>query len=500
MKTAIVQLDAFDNVISIKDKIAWSKTQRILLVWPNKGKIKLNEMDIILILRSSESLGAQIAVVTDEAVIINQLKELGISIFSSIPEAQKKPWRKPKIRNRSVYLEKAERNWNIKKLEHNPQTQNPPISKLAQWIIFLSGILSTLLIVLIFLPSANIFLSPELEVQSIKMNFYSDPTIKDIDAAGTIPFTLIEIEIEGQLEGDSSGIIRVPDKKAVGTVTFRNLSDQEILVPIGTIVRTNTDPFIRYETTKKATLPAGIESQIDLPIISTTGGIVGNVPGGSISSIEDDLGGNLVVFNLNAITGGVDIKTLSPTEKDYENLKKELLEELINEAYKKMKANNPQAFLISEETIKVDKIISEERIPAVGDPAERHLLKIKANLSGWMIETEEIKKAVYRALDSDLTAQFSSGEGDLEIGLINDSVKFDQNKLSWDINSSRKITPTLDENQLKVNILGKEIKIAKSLIEDELNLSVEPVIEIFPSFWKYLPYFPFRINMVIDGN
>ena len=42
MKTAIVQLDAFDNVISIREKISWSKTQRILLVWPNKGKIKLD--------------------------------------------------------------------------------------------------------------------------------------------------------------------------------------------------------------------------------------------------------------------------------------------------------------------------------------------------------------------------------------------------------------------------------------------------------------------------
>lgn len=500
MKTAIVQLDAFDNLISIKEKIAWSKIQRVLLVWPNKGKIVLNELDIILILRSAESQGAQIAVVTDEPVIINQLKELGISIFSSIPEAQKKPWRKPKIRDRSIYSEKSERAPDLEKLDNRRQTRTLSLSKFAQWITFLSGVLSTAFVILIFVPSANIFLYPAIDEQSIQMNFHSDPTIKEINMAGAVPFTLIEIEIEAQLEGDSTGIIRVPDKKAVGRVTFRNLSNKEILIPLGTVVRTNSDPIIRFETTEQAILAAGVESQIDIPVKSKLGGTSGNVPSGSITSIENDLGGNIVVVNQNAVTGGVDIKTLAPTENDYKKLKKELLKILIDEAINIMQTENPQAFLIAEESIKIDKIISEERIPAVGDPAERHLMRINARLSGWMIDSEDLEYVVQSTMDSVLSAQFLSDEGEVEIILDRDSIDFDQNNLSWTVNSSRKIIAKLDEDLLIQNILGKKIETAESYLEHEFHLSRKPIIEVSPSFWNYLPFFPFRINMVIDGS
>jgi hypothetical protein len=206
------------------------------------------------------------------------------------------------------------------------------------------------------------------------------------------------------------------------------------------------------------------------------------------------------VTNQNAVTGGVDIKTLAPTENDYKKLEKELLEVLINESIRKMHTENPQAFFISEESIEIDKIISEERIPAVGDPAERHLMRIKAGVSGWMIETKDIENAAHLVMDSDLSAQFLSSEGDMEISLVRDSVKFVQNELSWAVKSSRKITANIDENQLIQNILGKEINTAKSFLENEFDLSREPIIEVSPSFWKYLPFFPFRINMVIDGS
>ena len=297
MKTAILQLDPFDNVISIREKIAWSKTQRILLVWPNKGKIKLSSMDIILILRSAERLGAQISVVTDEPVIINQLKELGVSIFSSIPEAQKKPWRKPRIRNRSFLAKNSEKNRNRLDFDKKLQNQNLELSIYTRWLIFSVGVISTLFIIFIFIPSADISLSPVHQEQSIQMEFRSDPSVNEINLTGAIPFRIVEIEMESQLEGESTGIIRVPDEKASGEVTFRNLSDKEILIPLGTIVRTSGDPLIRFETTKDANLKPGVESQMDVPIICKSGGTIGNLPAGSITSIENDLGGNIVVIN-----------------------------------------------------------------------------------------------------------------------------------------------------------------------------------------------------------
>lgn len=500
MKTAIVQLDAFDNVISIREKIAWCKTQRVLLVWPNKGKIKLDSMDILLILRSAESLGAQISVVTDEPVIVNQLRGLGISIFSSIPEAQKKPWRKPKIRNQSLFIKKSEIGPDLTELENNRQIKNLAISKSVQWIIFLIGVLATILIVLIFFPSAEITLSPKIETQILQVNFRSDPTIKEINITGAIPFQLVEIEIEGQLEGESSGIIRIPDRKASGSVTFRNLSNQELIIPSGTIVRTNEDPFIRFETTKEGFLPPGIESQIDVPILSTIGGTNGNVPAGRINLIENDLGGNMVVVNQFATSGGVDIKTLAPTENDFETLKKELLKVIITNSIADFHEKNPQAFLISEESIQIKEIISEEKIPEVGAPAERYILRITALLTGWMIEMDEIEESVKLAMDSDSSDDYWPLKEKIAIELIDNSLKFDGSELSWSVKASREITAKIDENQLVQDILGKQNEAAKSIIEDHINLRNEPLIEISPSFWRYMPFLSFRVNVVINEN
>jgi hypothetical protein len=500
MKTVIIQLDPFDNVISIREKIAWSKTQRILLVWPNKGKIKLSPMDIILILRSTERLGAQISVVTDEPVIINQLKEMGVSIFSSIPEAQKKPWRKPKIRNRSKFSKNSDRNWNQISLERISLNQNKELSIHVRWIIFAVGLLSTLFIILIFIPSAQITLSPKLEKQSVQMNIRSDPTIKEINMTGAIPLNIVEIEIEAQLEGDSTGIIRIPEKKASGEVTFRNLSDKEIFIPKGTIVRTSGDPLIRFETTKEAILKPGIESQIKVPILSLSGGTIGNVPVGSISTIESDLGGNIVVGNNNAIYGGVDIKTFSPTENDYQKLKIELLELLEMKSIQEIRATNPQAILIPENTIKIDEIITEERIPEVGDPAERFVLRMRAKVSGWVFTEEDIEKSVELAMNADLNNQFHANEGDIDIEIIDDSLEMDENGLQWEVKATREISPNIDENFIIQSILGTKIETAKSIIKNEIKLSNDPVIVISPSFWRYLPFLPFRINMVIDGK
>ena len=56
MKTQILRLEAHDDVISAHDKMQWSQTGRILLVWPEHGKILTRRLDLILLLRHSQSL------------------------------------------------------------------------------------------------------------------------------------------------------------------------------------------------------------------------------------------------------------------------------------------------------------------------------------------------------------------------------------------------------------------------------------------------------------
>ena len=96
MKTHVIQLDSTDDYISIRDKIGWVKAPRILIVWPDSGRIKLLELEIQLISIKADNLGAQLAFVCDDPLVMQICSSLGIQVFTSIPEAQRRPWRRPK--------------------------------------------------------------------------------------------------------------------------------------------------------------------------------------------------------------------------------------------------------------------------------------------------------------------------------------------------------------------------------------------------------------------
>ena len=67
MKTQILQLETYDDQVSACDKIKWSQADRILLVWPARGKILNRKLDLLLLKRQSIAQGAQLALVTRDA-------------------------------------------------------------------------------------------------------------------------------------------------------------------------------------------------------------------------------------------------------------------------------------------------------------------------------------------------------------------------------------------------------------------------------------------------
>src|SRR3990170_1293457 len=93
MKTQIIQLDVYDDVISTRDKMGWSQTARILLIWPSRGRILNRPIDLILLKRHSASLGAQLAFVTSDADVCYYADQFGIPTFNNSLKAQDEHWR-----------------------------------------------------------------------------------------------------------------------------------------------------------------------------------------------------------------------------------------------------------------------------------------------------------------------------------------------------------------------------------------------------------------------
>lgn len=498
MKPTIIQLKFYDNVASIKEKINNSPTQRVLLVWPDFDHLTLNQLDYLMILRHAYLLDVQIAFVLDEPGASNILKEYGVSIFRNIPEAQKKPWRKPKLIQHIDKNQNEEKKILIKNyFEENKKTKKKP-NIFFQWLLFLIGIAAFFSLILFIFPTANVTITPAVEKRTITISVTAEPTVSQVNLVGLVPVQVEEFVVEGIVEGVSSGSTRIPDQFASGEVLFRNLSDKMIAIPAGTVVRTENEPFIRFETVENATLPQRFDSEIRVNVRSLIGGTAGNISASEITVIEGDFGADLVVYNPEQISGGSDIKTFSPTERDYESVKSDLLDELQNTAIDQLTSMYGENFIIPEQSIELKEILFEERIPEVGDPGERFTLEIKANFSAWLLDQKDLNLLSNLILDTKNNSLFTPIEGSTDFLIDEGSIEFDQQELIFDLTAVQQVYRTIDEQRITQLIIGKPSKEAVDIVENEIKLESTPQISIFPNFWKIMPLLSFRINLELS--
>src|SRR5512141_1081475 len=103
MKTQIITLESHDDLISVRDRMSWAKTPRILLVWPKYEKVSLRQVDLKVLQRHAASLGAQLGLVSRIRRVRLDAGALNIPVFKSTGEAQRVAWPKPRRRRRLVW-------------------------------------------------------------------------------------------------------------------------------------------------------------------------------------------------------------------------------------------------------------------------------------------------------------------------------------------------------------------------------------------------------------
>src|SRR6266704_5060243 len=100
MKTQIITLESHDDLISVRDRLSWAKTPRILLVWPKYENVTLRQVDLKVLQRHAASLGAQLGLVTRTRRVRADAEALGIPVFESAGQAQKVAW--PKVTHKRL--------------------------------------------------------------------------------------------------------------------------------------------------------------------------------------------------------------------------------------------------------------------------------------------------------------------------------------------------------------------------------------------------------------
>ena len=502
MKTQIIQLEIHDDTISVKDKMDWSQTPRVLLVWPERGKVFRNRIDLVLLERHCSAHGSQLALLTKDLEVKTQAEEAGIPVFHSRKTAQLQPWRKSfrEFRRRDLEQQAAEpRDFDFFDREKEPRLKDLPVW--GRITIFTVGVLAVLAIAGLLLPSAEVTIHEEETWMEIVIPVVADPEAKEINLAGIIPSREIVLLLEGEASRSASGQIPIPNDYARGEVIFTNLTEDSFIIPMNTILSTGSEDPILFITLTPGKTPAGRGEQTSIRIQALEAGTSGNVAASQITRINQSFGADLSVDNPEPTSGGTDLYISSPRQEDRDKLSLSLAKELGTIALDQIQGQLSSEDILLSSDIAREEIILEEFFPLAGSSGNTLTLTRKSRFYMLYVSGEDLRALALKAisarylvngiepiLDSVTLTHLSSPEP-----------RSDQS-YSWDLGVEWKEIRVVPEHEIIQLVLGKNTSEAEILLQESLDLKYPPVIKLSPGWWIRLPALPFRIIIFQEGG
>lgn len=497
MKTQILQLEPHDDFISVRDKLSWRQASRVLLIWPQRGQLLARRLDLVLLLRHSQALGIQLALVTVDPEVRYYARELGLSVFGSAEQAQRARWKHPlrpkPLRDRPSPEERLQRRLRLQALRKPPAAENlTPARRLGTFALALLAVLS---ITAAVFPSARIELAPQVSSQEIELEVRALPGVERPSLSGLLPLRTTSAVIEGRDSLITSGQMSLPDGYATGEVTFTNLTDTQVPVPVGLIVTTSGSE-VRFVTQRSGQVPAGPGETFDLPVQALLPGSNSNLPAGSLTAIQGELGASLTATNTSPTKGGSQVSAPAATVHDRSRLYDQLNETLQENARQELIARlNPGDILLAD-GIEVTRTLENSLEPAEGEPASQLNLFLRQEYRAPLISGEEQTALGKSILDANLPPGFAPRPGTLEIEQLSEPRLEASGEARWRVRFRRQIVAQLPKGEAINLALGKTPDQARMRLATTLPLADSPVILLRPVWWPRLPLLP--IQIVVD--
>ena len=496
MKTQLIPLESHDDVISIRDRLSWAKTARILLIWPKSERITLRPLDLKVLQRHAATLGAQLGLVTRHHNICREAQALGIPVFNSTGQAQRKHWpdRNP-VRKRVRRLPRQDlRETRMQIGVREEAWRSQPVVRIGYFSL---GVLAVLVIASMFIPRARVVLMPETDTQTATLPILADPSVDTVFITGSIPSRELSLGVEGSLEAPVTGRVPIPQNKANGTVTFRNLTEQPVNITVGTVLTSTGLPGIHFLTVEAGELEAGLQETVDVPVQAENAGSAGNVDAGAILAIEGDLGLLITVTNEEPTTGGSDRMMEAATERDRARLHENLLVELENQALIKMETMLAPSDQIFSDTLKVGQILEENFEPPPGQPGKNVKLSMRVEFVASYASEKDLTELASTVLNASLPEGFAATQAPLEFEPLNAQLTDERGVTRWSVRVSRQLKKKLDTGRIIPLIQGRSMAAATTRLNETLRLSKPAEIQLDPAWWPWLPLIPFNIKVEI---
>jgi hypothetical protein len=491
MKLQLIQIEAFDNLFSIEEKMIHSKAESLLLIDQTGSLIFQDKKQAKLFQRASVKTGKEFGVVTQNSNAVSTLIDVGINSFYDIDSAQRFPWGS---RNNSIHpTRRTKKNQSafLKVVEKESQ-----VTPRVRGVSLFLGIASLCILAAIFVPSAEIKIKVPMENQTIQVPLQINRADQSF-GTGYLVVTPTITEIEVFQTINTTEKIDVPVSKAKGTISFINLTNAVVNIPKGLILRSSVDEKKEYSTIGSGEIQAGAGSSLDIPVESVEAGGIGNAEVGEVTTILGPIGLRVSAINSDAIQGGSDLGKLSPTETDRNNLIQICMEELKRKSNQQIQSNLRQDEIFLPETLKITEILNKDFFPAENTPADELSLSLKAKVSSIIISRNKLVEKSGSYLDAFLPNKYFA-VGDAAINNIEVDKVNQDGSIDTTMTVSRSIKMMINVDEIKAFSSGKHKKEVTQVLQQLYHQNASETIIIHPGWMQDLPRIPFRITITVE--
>ncbi len=513
-KPEFVQIQPEEDVASIKDRMAFLRGQRVLLIWPENGTALTRKLDLVLIQREAMRRAIRLAIVTHDATVIRHAIELNISTFETIGASERGRWKRGRSKvfaNRFQRPEDSPEPEELVDVASRVRSQAVNVS-FARWF----GVRLTLFLLLlgvvfaigyVFVPSAVVYVTPAQQRIEADVPVIADPnlTSRDVDVEnGIIPAIVLRVEVEDRQSVPTTGVQALQTITATGSVVFINQTSSSITIPASTQVSTGTGTPIFFRTTADVTVPAGSGQEVEVGIeaMPTSAGRAGNVDSNLINTVVGPLEDSVNVINRVPTSGGETPTERVVSQQDRDNLLNLMRQQLQANAFVAMQPNLTASQFIVDETIRIAEERADETIfsAEVGDITDTLSLSMRVVVEAVAVDEDLAQRVVFAYLSNQIERGRVIEPESISYSRGPVSIDSQAGTILFTISGNAMDRAQIDAELLRNRLAGRTIDNAIQYIVDEIDISDGslPQIDLSPGLFRRMPVLPMRIEVVIN--
>lgn len=508
-KPEFVQIEAGEDVVSVKDRLSFYRGCRVLLVWPEEGTALRRKLDLVLIQREAMRRAVRLALVTHDAEVIKNASELNISTFETIGASERGRWKRgrskvftSRFQRPGSELEPDELMEVASRVRVEPHL--PPAFLRVGIRLSVLVLLAVMMLALVFVvvPGATVTLALAEQVIQVNVMITANPEsgIRQVDVENAmVPTVTLRADVTDTASILTTGTTENDAARAGGSVQFVNRTDETVTIPLNTQVSTGGAEPVVFRTTREAVLQRGEGEVVNVPVeaVPSSAGEIGNVNAQTITTVIGPLENSVNVVNPEPMFGGENRAVFVVSEADRNSLIRQMNAQLQYRASQDMNTRLDANQFVIPETIR---LVPDSEImqfsAEIGERAETLELTMSAQVEALAVDEIRAQEIVFARMSAQIprgriidpeSIVYTRGGARLEV----------DGQVTFMMSGSLRVTGRVNEGQLRERLAGQDLEAATTYLRREVDLAegIAPEISLVPDWFGRLPLLPMRIDI-----